>query len=95
MFKVILELNVTPYISRSPDSFSTVPPIVNVGDWGCIVRCLETIVNLVLNEFNFIPKRLHHSPTLKRSRFTDSATVTLTPDPACVALYNKVQSSAF
>ena len=29
--------NVTPEITRSSESFSTVPPIVNGGDWGCIV----------------------------------------------------------
>ena len=41
---VILESNVTPNISRSSDSYCTVPPIVNGGDWGCTVRHLETIM---------------------------------------------------
>ena len=41
--KVIVVSNVSHNITRSSDSFSTVPPIVNVGDWGCIVRDLETI----------------------------------------------------
>ena len=50
--KVILESNVTHNITRSSDSFSTVPPIVNRGDWGCIVRGLETIIVLVLRAFN-------------------------------------------
>ena len=59
--KVILESNVTPKIIRSSDSFSTVPPIVNAGDWGCIVRDLETIIVLVLLVFNFIPQRSHNS----------------------------------
>ena len=36
--KVILESKVTPNISRSSDSFSTVPPIVNEGEWWCIVH---------------------------------------------------------
>ena len=39
--KVILESNVTPNITRLSDSFCTVPPIVNRGDWGCIVRTLR------------------------------------------------------
>ena len=47
LLKVILELNVTPNITRSLDSLSTVPPIINGGDWGCIVRDLETIIVLV------------------------------------------------
>ena len=50
--KVILESNVTHNITRSSDSFSAVPPIVNRGDWGCIVRDLETIIVLVLLAFN-------------------------------------------
>ena len=65
--KVIMESNVTPNISRSSDFFSTVPPSVNMGDWGCIVLDLETIV-LVLLAFNLIPQRSHHSLTLSRSR---------------------------
>ena len=50
--KVILESNVIHNITRSSDSFSTVPPIVNRGEWGCIVRDLETIIVLVLPAFN-------------------------------------------
>ena len=42
-----MESNLTPKISRSSDSFSIVPPIVNGGDWGCIVNDLETIIVLV------------------------------------------------
>ena len=42
-----MESNVTPNITRSSDSFSTVPPIVNEGDWGCTVRDLETIDSLL------------------------------------------------
>ena len=75
---VILESNVTPSITRSSDSFSTVPPIVNEGDWGCIVRDLETIIVLVLLTFNFIQQRSHHSLTLIRSRIRASTTVTNT-----------------
>ena len=77
--KVILESHVTPNITRSSNSFSTVPPIVNGGDGGCIVRDLETIIVLVLLAFNFIPQRSHHPLTLPRSRIRDSATATLTP----------------
>ena len=44
--------NVTDNITRPSDSFSTVPPIVNRGDWGCIVREIETIIVLVLLAFN-------------------------------------------
>ena len=89
---VILESNVTPNIARSSDPFSTVPPIVNVGDCGCILRDLETIIVLVLLALNFIPKRSQHSLPLSRSRFGDSATVTLTPGDG--ATDNKVESSA-
>ena len=68
---VIFESNVTPKITRSSDSFSTVPPIVNGGDWGYIVSDLVTIGVLVLLAFNFIPQRSHHSLTLPRSRTRD------------------------
>ena len=51
--KVVLESNVTPKISRSADSCSTVPPIVNEGDWGYIVRDLETILDyLIWSQFS-------------------------------------------
>ena len=43
-----MESNITPNITRPSDSFSTVPTIVDGGDWGCIVRDLETIIVLVL-----------------------------------------------
>ena len=76
---VILESNVTPNITRSSDSFSTVPPVVNGGDWGCIVQDLETIIVAVFLRFNFIPQRSHHSLTPPRSRIRDSATATMTP----------------
>ena len=72
-----MESNVTPNIARSSDSFSAVPPIVNGGDWGCIVSDLETIIVFVLLALNFIPQRSHHSLTLPRSRIIDPATVTL------------------
>ena len=42
LLKSHLGINVTPNITRSLESFSTVPPIVNGGDWRCIVRNLET-----------------------------------------------------
>ena len=61
---VILESNVTPTITRSSDSFSTVPPIVSgVGRW-CIVHNLETIIILVLLAFNFVPQTspTHYNP---------------------------------
>ena len=90
--KVILESKITPNISRRSDLFSTVLPIVNGGDWGCIVRVLESIIVLVSLAFNFIPQRSHHSLTLPRSRIRESATVTLTPGDGTIA--NKVDSSA-
>ena len=52
---VILKSNVTPNITRSSESSSTVPPIVNGCDSGCIVRDLETQIVLVLLSFNFVP----------------------------------------
>ena len=84
--------NVTPKITRSSDSFSTVPPIVNEGYWGCIVRDLETIIVLVLLAFNFILQRSHHSLTFTRSRLRDSATATLSPGEGTTAI--RVESSA-
>ena len=53
--KVILKSNVIPNITRSSDSFNTVQPIVNAGDWGFIMSDQETIIVLVLLAFNFIP----------------------------------------
>ena len=79
------------YITRSSDSFSTVLPIVNVDDWGCIVRDLEIVVVLVVLTFNFIPQRSRHSLTFTRSRLRDSLTVTLTPRNDTTAI--KVESS--
>ena len=70
--KVILKSNVTPNITRSSDSISTVLPIVNGGNWGCILNDLETIIVLVI----FIPRRSHHSLTLPRSLIEDYATET-------------------
>ena len=87
-----MKSNVTQNITRSSDSFSTVPPIVKWGDWGCIVRDLKTIIVLVLVTFNFIPQRSHHSLTLPRSQIMDSASVTLTPGDGTTAI--KVESSA-
>ena len=60
-------------ISMSSDSFSTVPPIVNGSDWGCIARDLETIIILILLAFNFISQRSHHSLTPPKSRIRDYA----------------------
>ena len=42
-------------MAKSSDSFSTVQPIVNAGDRGCIVLDLETIIIEVLLTLNFIP----------------------------------------
>ena len=42
-----MESNVTPNITRSSDSFSTVPPIINGGDRECIMSDLETILETV------------------------------------------------
>ena len=59
--KVIVESNVTANITRPSDSFTTVPPIVNVGEWGCTGHNLETIIVLVLLTLYFIPQRSQHS----------------------------------
>ena len=83
--KVILESNVTPNLTSLSDSFSTVPPMVNGGDWGRIMCDLETIIVLVLLTFNFIPQRLHHLLTLPRSWIRDYATVTLMPGDGTTA----------
>ena len=61
--KVILDVSQTfskviaPNILRASDFFSTVLPMVNGSDWGCIVRVMETIILLVLVVFNFIQQR--------------------------------------
>ena len=57
LLKGHLGIKFTANISWSSDSFSTVQPLVNGGDWGCIARDLETIIVLVLLAFNFVPKR--------------------------------------
>ena len=92
--KVILESNVTPNITRSSDSFSTVPPIVNMGDWGCIGRDLETIIVLILHAFNFIPQRSHNLLTFMRSQLRDSATATLRSGDGTTAI-NRHNRSAY
>ena len=56
---------------KSSDSFSTVPPIVNGGSWGCMVRDLKTIIDLTLLAFNFIRHGPHHSQTPMRSRIRE------------------------
>ena len=84
--KVFLEWNVTLNTTRSSDSFSTVPPIVNGEDWGCIAHDLETIIVLVLLTFNFIPQKSHHLLTLTRSQIKESATVTLMPGYGTTAI---------
>ena len=76
--KVIFESNVTPNMSRSSDSFSTVPIIVN---WMWLeMNCAWPGVyhSLCLTRIQFHLQRSHHSPTLPGSRFRDSAAVTLT-----------------
>ena len=57
------------------------------------MRGQETITVLVLLAFNFIPQRSHHSLTLPRSRFRDSATVGQTAGDGTTAI--KVESSAY
>ena len=66
---VIFESNVTPNIIRSSDSFSTVPPIVNGGDWGYIVRNLEIIRCLGLTRIQFHPPKV--TPLTKPAKVTD------------------------
>ena len=52
--KVILESNIAPNITigHQTSSAHAVLSIVNAGDWGCIVRYLETIIILVLLALN-------------------------------------------
>ena len=61
-------------------------------DWDSIVHDIETIIVLILIAFNLIPQMLYLSPTLPRSRFRDSAAVTLTPDDGTTDI--KVESLA-
>ena len=68
------------------------PPIVNGGDWGCIVRDLETIIVLVLIVFNFIRYRAQHLLTLPWLWLRYSANVTLRPWNGATAI--KVESTA-
>ena len=46
--EVIFESNVTPKITRSSDSFCTVPPIVNGGDWEFPCCCFRAVVSVLL-----------------------------------------------
>ena len=82
----------TSNITRPLDSFSAVPPTVNVGDWGCIVLDLETIMVLVLLAFYFIPQWSHNSLTFTRSRLRVSATVTLMPGDSATVTHNSNES---
>ena len=54
LLKGLFESNVIPNISRTSDSFSIVPPIFDMGDWGCSVRDPKTIIVLVVLAFNLI-----------------------------------------
>ena len=73
-------------LTRSTDSFSTVPPIVNAGDWGCIVHDLETII--VLHALNFIPQRSHHSLRYTRSWLRDCYYTLMTGDVHQLSKWN-------
>ena len=83
----ISEPNVTLNIWRSSDSSSTVLPRAIVGDWGSIVRDLETIIVLVLLTFHFILQRSHHSLTLPKSRYSNSATTNRMPGDETSNIY--------
>ena len=76
-------------IIKVSDSFSIVLPIVNEGELHC---AWPGDYHGVSHAFNFIPQRLHHSLTLPRSQFRDSATVTVTPRDGNTD--NKLLSSA-
>ena len=82
LLKGHLESNDTHNITRSSDSFSAVPPIVNKGDWGCIVRDLETIIVLVLLSFN------SNSLIIKFSRFGDKNQVKSSDCNATILTYS-------
>ena len=57
LLKSHLGIKYHSHISRSPDSFNTVHPIVTAGDWGYLVCVMETIIVLVLLAFNIIPPK--------------------------------------
>ena len=63
--KIILwnQMSLPIYQGHKTPSASTVPPIVNGNDCGCIVRDLETIIVLGLLASNFISQRSHHALT--------------------------------
>ena len=90
--KVILEMSLPIYHGHQSDSFNKLPPIVQGGDWGYIMRGLETIIVLGLLALNFISQRSHHSSTLPRSPIRDFATVAPTLGDGTTD--NKVESSA-
>ena len=50
------------------------------------MRDMETIIVLVLVEFNFVSYRAHYSLTLQRSRFGYFATVTPTPGDGTITI---------
>ena len=81
--KVILESNVTANKSiKVIRVLQHSPPIINGVTGDALCRDLETIIVLVTLVCNSIPQKSHHSLTLSRSRFRDSATVNLTPGMA-------------
>ena len=69
LLKSILESIVTPNITRSSDSFSTVLPIVNGGDWGCIVRDRGDYHSLSLTHIQFHPQKV--TPLTNSAKVTD------------------------
>ena len=87
-----MESNVTPHITRSGDSFSTVPKIVNGGDWGCIVRDLDNYHSLGLTSIEFHPPKVIPLTNPAKVTDQDSANATLTPGDGTTAI--KVESSA-
>ena len=81
--KVLLKghLNIKrhPNMTRSADSFSTVPPRVNGVDWRWTVRDLETIIVLVLLAFSFISSQ-QRSSSRTASTNTDLPMTDATPN---------------
>ena len=73
-------------ISRSSDFFSTVLPIFNGGNMGCIVHDLETIIVLVLHSISSHKGHTSHYPCY-------SATVTILPgdDTAAIKAWSLLQ----
>ena len=89
--KVIFESNVTPKTTRSSDSFSTVPPIINGGTLGMHCARPQDYRSLGLTSIQFHPPKV--TPLTNPAKVTDQGLcATLTPVEGRTAI--KVELSA-